>query len=413
MLLPGDSDVPVTIRGHADPLDPGETTIDITLSNFFGVISILVGFTCLLLAVFLLAVPSARRLPNRLLAVFLILTAIELSAWLWVTPENAGQRLNALRLALGTLQMPIFYGFFVSTCYSDFKLRPRDAFHLIPFVLALVLSLPGSQVPFAPGSGTAHCLTDLESHVFWIASHVQYYAYMIAVVAVLMQFRGLFRAHYSGDRSEVLTWLTQLAAVSLFAHTLILVRNLLAFSTATDLVLALQVIGILLALAITSWIALKSLLQPHLFRDVDRRLLKLTDGADQVHQRAQVASPQLERLQVFMDANEPYLDPGLTLASLSAQIAMTPRDLSELLNRSLGVHFFDFINGYRIKKAQHLLLAEPRQSVLQILYAVGFNSKSSFNTAFKKHSGLTPSAFRAQQTDRASPLAKAPEAFDF
>jgi len=413
MLLPGGPDVSVTIHGDAERFDSGETTVDITLANFFGVISILVGFTCLLLAVFLLAVPSARRLPNRLLAVFLILTAIELSAWLWVTPENAGGWLNALRLALGTLQMPIFYGFFVSTCYSDFKLRPRDGLHLIPFVLALLLSLPGSQVPFAPAPDTMLCLTELENHVFWIASHFQYYAYMIAVIAVLVQFRGLFRAHHSGDRSEVLTWLTQLAAVSLFAHTLILVRNLLAFSTATHLVLALQVIGILLALAITSWIALKSLLQPQLFRDVDRRLIKLTGGAGPARQRGEVPSPQLERLQAFMGTNEPYLDPGLTLASLSAQIAMTPRDVSELLNRSLGVHFFDFINGYRIKKAQHLLLAQPRQSVLQILYAVGFNSKSSFNTAFKKQSGLTPSAFRAQQTDTSSPLANAPEAFDF
>ncbi|NGX17145.1 helix-turn-helix domain-containing protein [Wenzhouxiangella sp. XN24] len=389
-----------------------ETTIDITLGNFFAVISTLVGFTCCLLAVFLFAVPSARRLPNRLLAVFLVLTAIELSAWLWVTPGNAGEWLNALRLALGKLQMPIFFGFFVATCYSDFRPRWRDTLHLVPFMVALAMTLPGSQVPFASGSTALH-LTELESHVFWIASHVQYYAYMVAVIMVLVQFRRLFHAHHSGDRSEVLTWLTQLAAVSLFAHTLILVRNVLLFTSATDVVLALQVIGILLALAITSWIALKSLLQPHLFRDVDRRLIALTGGADQVHQKAEVPSPQLERLHAFMDADEPYLDPGLTLASLSAQVAMTPRDLSELLNRSLGVHFFDFINGYRIEKAQHLLLAEPRQSVLQILYAVGFNSKSSFNTAFKKHSGVTPSAFRAQQPAAPGPYAKAPQAFDF
>jgi len=366
-----------------------------------------------LLAVFLLAVPSARELPNRLLAVFLVLTAIELSAWLWVTPGNAGEWPNALRLALGKLQMPIFFGFFVATCYSDFRPRWRDALHLVPFLVALVMTLPGNQVPFTSGSGAALHLTDLETHVFWIASHVQYYAYMMAVVAVLVQFRRLFRAHHSGDRSEVLTWLTQLAAVSLFAHTLILVRNVLLFTSATHVVLALQIIGILLALAITSWIALKSLLQPHLFRDVDRRLIALTSGADPKQQQGKVLSPQLERLEAFMGTHKPYLDADLTLASLSAQLAMTPREVSELLNRSLGVHFFDFINGYRIRKAQQLLLAQPRQSVTEILYTVGFNSKSSFNTAFKKHSGVTPSAFRVQQPGVPSTCAKAPEAFDY
>jgi AraC-like DNA-binding protein len=386
--------------------------MDITLSNFFAVISILVGFTCSLLAVFLLIVPSGRRLPNRFLAAFLILTAIELSVWLWLTPENADGWINAIRLALGTLQMPIFYGFFVSSCYSDFKLRPRDALHLVPFVIALMLALPGSQIPLAPEVGATLYLSDLESHIFWIASHIQYYAYMVAVITVLVQFRRLFHAHHSGDRSEVLTWLTQLAAVSLFAHTLILVRNLLLFTGAPHLVLVLQVLGILLALAITSWIALKSLLQPHLFRDVDRRLIALS-RTNPRHQHAIVRSPQLERLEAFMDTDEPYLNADLTLASLSAQVAMTPREVSELLNQTIGVHFFDFINGYRIKKAQKLLLAQPRQSVLDVLYAVGFNSKSSFNTAFKKHSGLTPSAFRAQQPDTPASCSKAPEAFDY
>ena len=52
--------------------------------------SILIGFVCVLLAGFLLAVPSERRLPNRFLAVFLLLTAIELSGWLWVDASNFG-----------------------------------------------------------------------------------------------------------------------------------------------------------------------------------------------------------------------------------------------------------------------------------------------------------------------------------
>ena len=82
---------------------------------------------------------------------------------------------------------------------------------------------------------------------------------------------------------------------------------------------------------------------------------------------------------------------------------MTPREVSELLNQSLGLHFFDFINGHRIDFARDLLLTNPAQSILDILLASGFNSKSSFNTAFKKQVGMTPSAFRKQEKARGKP----------
>jgi len=74
--------------------------------------------------------------------------------------------------------------------------------------------------------------------------------------------------------------------------------------------------------------------------------------------------------------------------------------VSELLNQTLGLHFFDFINGHRIDHARQLLLTEPSKSILDILLESGFNSKSSFNTAFKKQMGMTPSAFRKQEKTR-------------
>ena len=142
---------------------------------------------------------------------------------------------------------------------------------------------------------------------------------------------------------------------------------------------------------------MKSLLQPQLFRDVDRRLLRLEQPNQSQGRDA------LKRLVNHVKTEKPYLDPDLTLAELSDQVAMTPREVSELLNQSLGLHFFDFINGHRIDFARDLLLTNPAQSILDILLASGFNSKSSFNTAFKKQVGMTPSAFRKQEKARGKP----------
>ncbi len=97
-----------------------------------------------------------------------------------------------------------------------------------------------------------------------------------------------------------------------------------------------------------------------------------------------------------MTTEEPYLNPSLTIQELAKQVKMPIKDLSVLINFHMNKHFFDFVNEYRIEKAMKIL-KNPLQkelTILEILYQVGFNSKSSFNTSFKKHTGKTPTDFR-------------------
>ncbi|MEO1546357.1 MAG: AraC family transcriptional regulator [Bacteroidota bacterium] len=102
---------------------------------------------------------------------------------------------------------------------------------------------------------------------------------------------------------------------------------------------------------------------------------------------------QLEKLRAYMSQKKPYLDDTLTLQKLSQQTDIPKKQLSFLLNRIMGKHFFEFVNAYRIEEATNLL-SNQKLNIKQIMYAVGFNSKSSFNTAFKKHADCTPTAYR-------------------
>lgn len=347
--------------------------------------SILIGFICILLSGFLLLVQSPRRAPNLYLAGFLTLTAIELTVWLW-PPDHAWNGLEPIWFALGKLQMPVFYFFFLASCYSDHRLKSHDALHLMPFAWVLIFGWPnGLNLGYFSAPATSG------TSASWFASQLIYFGYMTAILVLLWRFRTRFKRHYAGAPSEVLIWLTQLAAASLFARATMLARDLSSIGPLSTMTPILQMFGALLALAITTWIAMKSLLQPQLFRDVDRRLWRLEKNDASKH------NGDLNRLIDHVETQQPFLSPDLTLAVLSDQVAMTPREVSELLNQSLGLHFFDFINGHRIRYAQNLLLARPKKSILEILLESGFNSKSSFNTAFKKHVGLTPSAFRAQE----------------
>jgi AraC-like DNA-binding protein len=108
-----------------------------------------------------------------------------------------------------------------------------------------------------------------------------------------------------------------------------------------------------------------------------------------------------EYLRILLDlmkTEKPYLDNDITLQKLSEKSGISPHNLSQILNERLGQNFYDFINKYRIEEAQKLLLnpSKNHYTILGIAIESGFNSKSTFNTCFKKYTGLTPSSFKKE-----------------
>ena len=93
-----------------------------------------------------------------------------------------------------------------------------------------------------------------------------------------------------------------------------------------------------------------------------------------------------------------YRDPDLTLAKLADQIGVAAPDVTIYLNTFLNKNFNQYINAYRIEESKQLLVSPRAQklTIEQIMYDVGFSSKSVFYTAFKQSTGATPSVFRRQ-----------------
>ncbi|MCF6436751.1 helix-turn-helix transcriptional regulator [Pseudoalteromonas sp. MMG022] len=102
------------------------------------------------------------------------------------------------------------------------------------------------------------------------------------------------------------------------------------------------------------------------------------------------------KLKKVMFEDHIFMDEELSLNKLSSAIGISENHISETLSQYLQMNFFHFVNSYRIELAKTLLLTTDKL-VSTIVYEVGFNSKSTFNTAFKKQTGLTPSAFKKQE----------------
>ncbi|MCF8371362.1 MAG: helix-turn-helix domain-containing protein [Bacteroidales bacterium] len=136
-------------------------------------------------------------------------------------------------------------------------------------------------------------------------------------------------------------------------------------------------------------------------QEFSRQIYGLTPSfADSKNQKpplidAEAANHYTEKLIRFIEEEEPFLVPNLSLRSLADQVEIHPNKLSWLLNEKVGRNFNEFINHYRVDYFKKLAL-DPENSHISLIgltYESGFNSKSVFNTYFKKEEGMTPKEF--------------------
>lgn len=113
---------------------------------------------------------------------------------------------------------------------------------------------------------------------------------------------------------------------------------------------------------------------------------------------AQASSKLIGRLQKHMQEVKPYVDTDFKLKQLSKALGASDRHISQAINEQLGQNFSDFVNQYRVEEFKQRLRDPTLQhlSLLGVAMDCGFKSKSTFNTTFKKVTGLTPSVYKEQ-----------------
>ena len=113
-------------------------------------------------------------------------------------------------------------------------------------------------------------------------------------------------------------------------------------------------------------------------------------------QKDPISMELIERLEEAMENDKPYLNQNLSFERLAEKLEIPVKELSNAINRHYEVNFYEFINNYRMQEARSML-EDPLlfdKSITDIFYDAGFNSKSVYNTLFKKKFNKTPSQFR-------------------
>lgn len=111
---------------------------------------------------------------------------------------------------------------------------------------------------------------------------------------------------------------------------------------------------------------------------------------------SEIEENTLTKLHALMNEQKPYLESNFSLTGLAKTLKISPHHLSQILNERLEQNFFEFAAQYRIAASQKLLASKENAhlKIEEIAEMVGYNSKSAFNTSFKKIVGVTPSEFK-------------------
>ncbi|MBC2838694.1 AraC family transcriptional regulator [Robiginitalea sp. SC105] len=369
------------------------------MAEVFQIVTLLVLFQLFFIAVFLFFSRKGRKLSNYLLAFFFLSLAFGLLDYYLLSSGFYAFR-PELALFLNSLVIfhaPLLLLYTQSLTRRDFRLRPVHLLHALPFalVMAMLAVFYYSQPPETQQQVLADVQKgeDLSTILVSVFGLIYEISYLVAIKLQLRRYRETILEHFSNIDKINLNWLNFLVNVFIISVLASALANILRHSQLVPMDQGAILVGLVGLLFFINSVLFKGLHQNEIFL-----------GAEEIRHES-VASPEathslLERLRSHLASGKPYLDPHLTLKDLAAQLGMPSRQLSTLINAELGKSFFDLINGYRIEEAKRILResSDPKLTILEVMYEVGFNSKSSFNTAFKKYTGSTPSAFKDRQS---------------
>ncbi|WP_108807493.1 helix-turn-helix domain-containing protein [Aquimarina spinulae] len=369
-----------------------------------SIISLMIVFISSLFAIFLLTVKTKNKTSNRLIAAFLILVAIDISSFFYHRFIDMPLTLEMIRMDLPLFSSPVLYLFVLSVIYVDFKLKPKHLLHGLPFVMSTIVFLPRFYLasPEARYSFLNNYIDTPESLFSLIIGHIQVITYIIAIFVILKRSKRVMLENYSNATTAKHKWLFQLNVISAIIFVVTTSKTIFKyFNDDFQTINIARIIVVFLVLCFICWLILKALYDPGIFRGIDSKLLPVGNMITKNETVINLPDDkgiqdQIQQLKAHMVDKKPYLNPTLTIQNLADDLQLPVREVSILINHHLDQHFFDFVNEYRIQHAMNILKNPTKKqvTVLEILYEVGFNSKSSFNTSFKKYAGVTPTQYR-------------------
>ena len=324
----------------------------------------------LFLAVFLWVYTKGNHLANKLLGALLVVLSFRVGKSVFLEFADIDVKLIFIGLSAIMAIGPLYYLFTLSSINKLFQLKWKHILHFIPALIGWAFGIIINE---------SHLQT-LPKFVF-VFIFLSYYTHFL--LYLLISYRYTSKQKKTGLNQDVFELLR------LLFYGLLIIWIAYALNLFDEVVP--YVIGPILY-SLVAYVISFIVFQKGYIEQIDQKKYSTTP----------VSNEQLERIfakvSKFVVDDLQYKNANLTLKSLSESLNVSSQILSLVINQKSRKNFNRFINFYRIEESKRLLGLEQFKShtIASIAFEVGFNSISSFNTAFKKLTGETPLAYRTQ-----------------
>jgi AraC-like DNA-binding protein len=234
--------------------------------------------------------------------------------------------------------------------------------------------------------------------------NIQALIYMLVVLRMINSYTHSLKDMFAALENVKLTWLrnisllmTSLLIIFLMENVLFLIHiNFSHFFNLTSTIMAVSVYALGYMGVSRSEVFLSQEIATPISQLPQMETATKSAAYEKSGLSEEKAKEYKKQLIAVMDNEKLFRDSNLTLSKVAEKLSISTHNLSEVINKQIKMNFFDFVNAYRVQQVKKDLLDKEKENLtlIAIAFDAGFNSKSSFNAIFKKHTGKTPSEFR-------------------
>lgn len=361
-----------------------------------------IGLSQAFFAAFLVLTKKPRLLSDIFLGIWLLMIVAETGITLFLETVSFSTSTLNISIVLQAVYMPLMY-LYVSMAISEKPhITPAHLKHILPFLLIFILIYLFRREPiFWDDEGRASSFVFALRFIFGGYLLLSIVLYTHLILKALRQHQHKIQDSFSFTSERItLNWLKFVLFLFVIAFVGHIIFGALAdrIDYPFDPRLFARIALTIFAFGV-SYFGVK---QPTLYEDSNPSTQKAeTRGkyersglSDKAAQRYQ------QKLQQYMEHEKPYLDPELTITDVADALNVSRHHITQVINEKLNKNFFTWINEYRVHEVKQRLLENKlaHLTIVAIAYDCGFNSKSAFNSIFKKATGQTPSEFRRLNT---------------